>query len=63
MSDMFLRQNILDELDFEPSVDSAHIGVTVTNGVATLSGLVGSYAEKLAVEQAARRVKGRAGDR
>jgi hypothetical protein len=27
MTDMQLRQNIIDELDFDPSVDSAHIGV------------------------------------
>lgn len=58
MSDMLLRQNILDELDFEPSVDAAHIGVSVANSVVTLSGIVGSYAEKLAAEKAARRVKG-----
>ncbi len=58
MSDMFLRQSILDELDFEPSVNAIHIGVAVDNGVVMLSGMVGSYAEKLAVEQAIRRVKG-----
>ena len=58
MSDMLLRQNVLDELDFEPSVDAAHIGVSVTNGVVTLNGIVGSYAEKLAAEKATRRVKG-----
>jgi osmotically-inducible protein OsmY len=58
MSDMNLRQNIIDELDFEPSVNSAHIGVAVANGVVTLSGYVGTYAEKRAAEKAVRRVKG-----
>jgi hypothetical protein len=27
MDDLQLRRNILDELDYEPSVDSANIGV------------------------------------
>ena len=58
MSDLTLRQTVLDELEFEPSVDAAHIGVAVKNGVVTLSGHVGSYAQKLAAEQAAKRVKG-----
>ena len=53
-----LRQDIIDELDFEPSVKAAHIGVAVDSGVVTLSGHVCSYAEKLAAEQAAKRVKG-----
>ena len=58
MSDSALRQDIIDELDFEPSVKAAHIGVAVDSGVVTLSGHVCSYAEKLAAEQAAKRVKG-----
>jgi osmotically-inducible protein OsmY len=56
MSDVSLRQDIIDELDFEPAVNSAHIGVAVADGVVTLSGHVGSYAEKLAAEGATRRV-------
>jgi osmotically-inducible protein OsmY len=58
MSDTSLRQDIIDELDFEPSVNAAHIGVAVDDGVVTLSGHVCSYAEKMAAERAARRVKG-----
>ena len=58
MSDLQLRQDVLDELDFEPRVDSAHIGVVVDKGVVTLTGHVSSYAAKLAAETAARRVKG-----
>lgn len=58
MSDTSLRQDIIDELDFEPSVDAAHIGVAVDKGIVTLSGHVGSYVQKLAVEKAVRRVKG-----
>lgn len=58
MSNMQLRQNVMDELEFEPSVDAAHIGVAADNGIITLSGHVSSYAQKLAAEQAVRRVKG-----
>jgi len=58
MDDVVLRQNVLDELEFEPSVNAAHIGVTAENGVVTLSGHVSSYAEKIAAERAAQRVKG-----
>lgn len=58
ISDMQLREAVLEELDFEPAVDAAHIGVAAHAGVVTLSGFVASYADKLAAERAARRVKG-----
>jgi osmotically-inducible protein OsmY len=59
MDDKTLRQDIIDELDFDPSVHSSNnIGVAVQNGVVTLTGHVASYAEKLAAERAARRVAG-----
>ncbi len=56
--DQHLQQAVLSELRWEPSVDSAHIGVAAKAGVVTLNGHVESYAEKLAAEQAAGRVKG-----
>ncbi|MCI0467329.1 MAG: BON domain-containing protein [Beijerinckiaceae bacterium] len=58
MEDKVLRQFLIDELDFEPSIDAANIGVAVENGVVTLSGHAGSYAEKIAAERAVQRVKG-----
>jgi len=58
MTDLKIRQDVLDELAFEPSVDAANIGVSVEDGIATLSGHVTSYAEKLAAEDVAMRVKG-----
>jgi osmotically-inducible protein OsmY len=58
MSDAQIRQDILDELDFEPSVNAAHIGVAVDNGVVTLTGHVSNYSEKFAAERATQRVKG-----
>jgi osmotically-inducible protein OsmY len=53
-----LQQAVLAELKWEPSVTATHIGVVANAGVVTLSGHVGSFAEKLAAEAAARRVKG-----
>ena len=58
MDDKTLRQFIIDELDFEPSVNAANIGVAAEKGVITLTGHANSYAEKHAVEQAVRRIKG-----
>lgn len=58
ISDHELRQHVLDELEFEPSVNATHIGVGANAGVVTLTGFVSSYGEKLAAERAARRVKG-----
>jgi osmotically-inducible protein OsmY len=58
MDDKTLRQFIIDELDFEPSIDAANIGVAVEKGVVTLTGHVASYAEKIAAERTVQRVKG-----
>lgn len=58
MNDISLRQFILDELEFEPSLNAAHIGVAVEDGIATLTGHVRSYAEKVTVEHVVQRVKG-----
>jgi len=58
MSDKALRDNVLAELDFDPRVDAAHIGVAVHDGIVTLSGHVPSYAEKSEAERAVRRVAG-----
>jgi osmotically-inducible protein OsmY len=53
-----LQQSVLAELRWEPSVTASHIGVTANAGVVSLTGHVDSFAEKLAAETAARRVKG-----
>lgn len=58
MNDSELQQDVIRELHWEPSVDAAHIGVAVHDGVVTLTGYVSSYAEKYAVENAAKRVQG-----
>lgn len=56
--DIQLRRDIVEELEWEPSVRSEHIGVVVENGVVTLTGFVATYPEKLAAEKAVRRVAG-----
>jgi osmotically-inducible protein OsmY len=58
MSELKLRDDILDELAYEPIVDPAQIGVAVDQDVVTLTGHVASYAQKLAAISAVRRVKG-----
>jgi len=56
--DSTLRAMVTAELEWEPSLDAAHIGVTARKGVVTLSGFVDSYAAKMAAERAAARVQG-----
>jgi osmotically-inducible protein OsmY len=58
MDDKALRQDVISELDFDPSFDAETIGVAVEGGVVTLTGHVSSYAEKIAAERATQRVKG-----
>lgn len=56
-NDTQLKQSVLDELSWDPSIKAAHIGVTAKDGVVTLMGHVETYMEKSAAERAARRVK------
>jgi osmotically-inducible protein OsmY len=57
-TDIDLQLEVLAELDWDPSVNAASIGVDVCNGVVTLAGYVSSFAEKRSAELAARRVGG-----
>ena len=58
MNDLSLRQSILDELEWEPSIDAANIGVAVKDGIATLTGHVSSFPQKLTIERLVGRIKG-----
>jgi len=58
MTDMKLKQTILDALEFDPSIDAASIGVSVDNGVVTLSGHVPTYFEKMKAEDIAIAIRG-----
>lgn len=53
-----LQREVAAELDADPAVDAADIGVSVRDGVVTLTGEVRSYAEKFAAERAVSRVPG-----
>src|SRR5690348_16372802 len=57
-SDVDLQREVLAELNWDPSVNANKIGVSVKNGVVTLTGHVDSYVEKYAAERAAKRVHG-----
>jgi len=57
-TDSQLQQDVSAELQWEPSVHAARIGVEVKDGVVTLAGQVDSYAEKWSAERAAQRVAG-----
>jgi osmotically-inducible protein OsmY len=58
MKDSALRQDIIDELEFEPYIDANDIGVAVEDGIVTLTGHVPTYSQRLAVERAVSRLKG-----
>jgi osmotically-inducible protein OsmY len=58
MTDLELKKSVESELNWEPSVNAAEIGVAVKDGVVTLTGRVESYWEKIAAERAATRVSG-----
>ena len=57
-TDNELQRDVLAELKWDPRVDHSHIGVAAKDGVVTLSGIVPNYAEKVAAEKAAQRVRG-----
>ena len=57
-SDTQLQLDVLAELEWDPAVNAADIGVEVKDSVVTLAGHVSNYAEKLAAECAAQRVFG-----
>jgi len=58
MTDKMLRDVVIAQLDFEPEVNPAGIGVAAEDGVVTLSGSVDDYAQKVAAEKAVKRLFG-----
>jgi osmotically-inducible protein OsmY len=57
-TDVQLKQDIDQELAWDPKVNAAQIGVSVDNGAVSLLGTVDTYAEKWAAEDAVKRVGG-----
>ncbi|ODU02018.1 MAG: ornithine aminotransferase [Planctomycetes bacterium SCN 63-9] len=58
MIDKELQHEVLDELEWEPSVEAAEIGVAARDGVVTLTGSVPTYNEKVTAERVAKRIHG-----
>ena len=57
-TDSELQQDVMTELQWEPSIEAAEIVVSVRDGVVTLSGYVDSYIKRWAAERVAARVFG-----
>ena len=56
--DVRVRESVIQQLEWDPEVDAAAIGVSARDGAVTLTGFIDSYAGKLAAERAAKRVRG-----
>lgn len=57
-TDQEIKEAILAELMWQQNINDTNIGVIVEDGVATLSGVVDSFAKKLAAEKVAKSTKG-----
>jgi len=57
-TDAQIQKDVMDQLKWEPFLNAAEIGVSVKNGIVTLSGQVDSYNKKMAAEKAAKKVRG-----
>ncbi len=58
ISDIQIQRDVMNQLKWEPELNAAEIGVSVKNGIVTLSGLVDLYVKKIAAENAAKKVAG-----
>lgn len=57
-SDSQIQQDVLRELKWDTRVEETEVGVTVEQGIVTLTGTLSSYARKLAAQEATHRVFG-----
>lgn len=57
-TDSKIKEDVLEELAWQPNIDETQIGVIVDKGVVTLTGTVDSYAKKITAEKAAKSVFG-----
>ncbi|MGH9146653.1 MAG: BON domain-containing protein [Vicinamibacterales bacterium] len=53
-----LHDAVRRQLDWEPNINAKDIALLASDGVITMTGFVNSYGEKLAAEQAVKRVRG-----
>ena len=56
--DYQIKQDVLDELDWDPEIEASKVGVEVTDGAVTLVGAVETYRQKQAAREATKRVAG-----
>jgi osmotically-inducible protein OsmY len=57
-ADMQIRESVSWQLDWDPAVDAAGIGVAAVDATVTLTGYIDTYAGKLAAERAAKQIRG-----
>lgn len=57
-TDNQIQKDVMDEINNEPYLNASDIGVTVKNGIVTLSGKVDAYYKKRSAEAAAKCVAG-----
>src|SRR6266849_5061140 len=57
-SDTQIQKEVLRELAWDPRVEETEVGVSVHDGVVTLTGTVTSWAKRMAAQEAAHRVAG-----
>ena len=57
-TDSKIKEDVLEELAWQPNIDETQKGVVVDKGIVTLSGTVDSYSKKITAEKAAKSVFG-----
>jgi osmotically-inducible protein OsmY len=57
-SDARIQKDVMEELNWHPILNAAQIGVSVHDGVVTLTGIVDNYTKKITAENAAKKVSG-----
>lgn len=57
-TDLEIKNNILEELAWQPNVEATQIGVVVEDGTVMLTGVLNDYLKKVAAEEAVKNVKG-----
>jgi osmotically-inducible protein OsmY len=57
-NDAQIQQDVMYQLKWNPFLKASEIGVSVKNGIVTLSGIVNSYAQKAEAEKSAKKVVG-----
>mgnify|MGYP006292979815 CR=1 FL=1 len=57
-TDVEIQKDVIEQLKWEPFLNAAQIGVSVKNGVVTLSGQVDTYSKKILAEKTTKKVSG-----